>query len=172
MDTSFELGRLPFDVQLCPSWRGFFARFWPLEQLLAAAFRFVRLGWAPASVSAPDKRVASSVGTVALATQQGLSRPDLELLVQDCVDGLPETARRSIFRGTQKQAEWNAYALVPLGDLSGMVVTGGLGRARNARLCSLEWGRLYFVFRGLSPVSPRGEDPSKSIRERYSKVVN
>ena len=84
-DTPFQLGRMPFGVQLRPFLCGCFAFFESLEWVLAPAFRsasrfrFFKKGWPPAPDGANDDGVASSAEAAVLAYGHGLSLPDLEL---------------------------------------------------------------------------------------------
>ena len=78
LDDPCQFGRMRLDVQSGPMCRAFFARFEPLDKLLAPSLR--------QAVCARFVERGSMSGTVAaMATSHDLSHADLELAVQDCV---------------------------------------------------------------------------------------
>ena len=93
-------------------------RFEPQEKLLAPAFRLaeragsVKQGWT-SDAGPTDDGVASSVETAVRASGHGLTNPDLELVGQIYVDGLPESVVWPIFENAGAGAKRNAQALAP-----------------------------------------------------------
>ena len=105
---------MPFEVQCCPVWSAFSARFEPLGEMLAPAARTLaqeRLAGterASANVRALEK-------TVSTAYDDGVSHGDQSFLLQDYIADLPFSVLSALAQTSEAQS-WIPYSAV-----SGMI---------------------------------------------------